>query len=170
MAIIPLALCTIPLMRKRVHNQARFSGRQIFRRRVAGARLGEQRVKRIAPHRRFFLRGLFDRRLGGIRRGRFRRALVSCRRLGFGRSFGRRVFGGSLRRSLGGRGAGRLCRRRRRGLRSAGRLGSCSKLDSSVDRAPHWAGRSDVLAPKHTSQEPPRGPAATGFAMILRVA
>src|SRR5579872_1906691 len=45
-----------------------------------------------------------------------------------------------------------------------------SNLDSSVDHAPHWAGRSDVLAPRYTSQGPPIRPAATGFAMILRVA
>ena len=129
MAIIPLGLCTIPLMRKRVDNQARFSGRKIFRRRIARARLGEQCVEWIAPHRRFLLCGLFDRRLGGIRGGRFRCALVSCRRLGFGRSFGLGLrLGGSLRRSLGSCRPGRFRRRRRRGLRSTWRLGSVRSL------------------------------------------
>ena len=93
MAIIPLALRTMPSMRKRIDNQARLSGRKVFRRRVARTRLGEQRVEWIAPHRGLFLRGLFDGRLGGIRGRRLRGVL------GGGRGFRRSLCRG-LRRSL----------------------------------------------------------------------
>jgi hypothetical protein len=56
-------------------------------------------------------------------------------------------------------------------LVSVGHLaaGTHQKPVSSV-RVPRLAGRSDVLAPRHMLQEPPIRPAATGFAMILRVA
>jgi len=55
--------------------------------------------------------------------------------------------------------------------RPAGRSAAVIRRQlDSAGRAPRWVERWDVLAPVCRSQGPPTRPAATGFAMILRVA